>query len=296
MALRRQQAGNLSSSILQSTPKPLHTERVRLKLPVSVKSPRTSRAAPILTAAADPPTPRYDQHIFLEQLDQLTKGGPKYKIKLDPLKALEPDRKKLTTLEAQRIIGVLEELKLKSEVIIILPHVFKDLAKYRDILGEEIYAILQGHRKSIEEFRAVEKTYADMTGKQSSSDEAVEKTLAKLNNMRLELELSIRNILRAFRNQEERMRTLLAETSSGKPKEGSFFVQSVSDLKDILFDRLLVSPAEQHDKIQFLAQVRIVFVGSVSILTKLGKLHLRQERRTSYFRPCYQGTEILLHP
>ena len=91
------------------------------------------------------------------------------------------------------------------------------------------------------------------------------------------------------------MRTLLAETSSGKTKEGSFFVQSVSDLKDILFDRLLVSPAEQHDKIQFLAQVRIVFVGSVSI----GKLHLRQERRTSYFTPkcpCYQGTEILLHP
>ena len=296
MALRRQQAaGNLSSSILQSTPKPLHTERVRLKLPVSVKSPRTSTAG----AAANPSTPSYDQHIFLEQLEQLTKGGPKYKIKLDPLKALEPDRKKLTTLEAQRIIGVLEELKLKSEVIIILPHVFKDLAKYRDILGEEIYAILQGHQQSIEEFRAVEKTYADMTGKQSSSDEAVEKILAKLNNMRLELELSIRNILRAFRNQEERMRTLLAETISGKTKEGSFFVQSVSDLKDILFDRLLVSPAEQHDKIQFLAQVRIVFVGSVSILTKLGKLHLRQERRTSYFRPkcpCYQGTEILLHP
>ena len=278
MALRRQQAGNLSSSILQSTPKPLHTERVRLKLPVSVKSPRTSTAR----AAADPSTPSYDQHIFLEQLDQLTKGGPKYKIKLDPLKALEPDRKKLTTLEAQRIIGVLEELKLKSEVIIILPHVFKDLAKYRDILGEEIYAILQGHRKSIEEFRAVEKTYADMTGKQSSSDEAVEKTLAKLNNMRLELELSIRNILRAFRNQEERMRTLLAETSSGKTKEGSFFVQSVSELKDILFDRLLVSPAEQHDKIQFLAQVRMVMAGSVYILTKL---HLCQERRTSGFRP-----------
>ena len=78
------------------------------------------------------------------------------------------------------------------------------------------------------------------------------------------------------------MRTLLAETSSGKTKEGSFFVQSVSDLKDILFDRLLVSPAEQHDKIQFLAQVRMVMVGSVYILTKL---HLCQERRTSGFRP-----------
>lgn len=268
-----QKAGNLGSNLLQQPPKPLRTERVRLKLPISVKSPRASGAAADQSLLGG--QPGNDKQSFLEQLDMLTKAGPKYKIRLDPLKALEPDRKKLTSLEAQRIISVLEELKLKSEVIIVLPHVVKDLAKYREILGEHIYEILKGHQKFLEQFRITEKVYSEMTSKHTSSDEAIEHTLHKLNNMRIELEFSIRNILRAFRNQEDRMRTLLAEVSTGKTREGSYFVQSVSDLKDILFDRLLVSPGEQHDKMQFLAQVRqhpdvfISMVAQNSIFTDL---------------------------
>lgn len=307
--------GEVGATILQSAPKPLHTERVRIRLPV--KAPKGSKPSSHDGANLDS-----NQPDFIEQLDSLSKAGPKYKIKLDPLKALEPDRKKLTTLEAQRIIGVIEELKLKSEIIIIMPHVIKELAKYKDIMGPNVYRVLKDHKQFLEEFKLVEKTFFDLTGRQasvaastsgsqfaisnllakesdtasgtrkvvqlSSSDKEraeppqryrnkatvseqkppdkidtsststtdnLEATVIRLNSMRLELEFTVCSILRVFRNEEDVMRKLLTEASSGRTREGSYFTQCISDLKDILFSRLLISPSEQHEKMQFLAQV-----------------------------------------
>lgn len=278
------------------------------------------------------------QQRLTEHLKLLPRSSHFGKIKLDPLKVLAPYRKKITTLEAQRIIGVLEELKLKCEVVLILPSILKDLPKYKDLLGIELSEMLKRHSMILDDFYVHEKLYieAESTGhkfhttissKQGalsaqskkitrgdiSATSAKSKELAldylntnlpatssnrntklsigpaipsrarsrsasdsyssylstlsryspaeyqmivfKLNKLKTDLEFSVKNILRAFGKNEMIMRELLGRVETKKYKEGTYFLQCLADLKDMLMDRLLVTPLEQNEKKDFLVQV-----------------------------------------
>lgn len=276
---------------------------------------------------------------FIDQLNQLPRGTPPGKLKLDPLNVLTPYHKKLTTLEAQRIIGIIDELKMKCEIIFALPIVIKDLPKYKELLGPELTNLLEEHSVLLDDFYVQEKLYIEavspggkskqvtrgmkITGhdpdvkkiahgdisaattksrenaldfltinlpatsssnvlkvhinplhptrsrSRSASDSytSYASTLAnyseaeqqmivfKLNKHKSDLEFSIRNVLRAFRNNERVIKELLHDVGPKKYKEGAYFLQCLSDMRDILLDRLLVSPSEQDEKKQFLAQV-----------------------------------------
>ena len=86
-------------------------------------------------------------------------GGPgnrMRKLRIDPSRALEPTRKKLSTIEAQRVMSVFEETIKRVEVITLLPYIIKHLDRFRISLGHELVELLEQHnriQKSYEEIR-----------------------------------------------------------------------------------------------------------------------------------------------
>lgn len=291
----------MASLLLPSSPKPLHQPSLRFRLPaIGITNPHTNSFS-----SAE------NQEQFFNRLNLLSQATPLTKVKLDPLKALEPSQKKLSKIESQRIIGVLDELRLKSEIIIVLPHVMRDLKRYKDILGSRIFELLQSHSEFFNAFTTLEKQYLELSvgqmahhraktqitdsartliaeqiklpnqnrkesisvvkegsvhssnsfspealAAQETNDFKIQDTLARLNSMKPKLEFTIRNILRAFREEDERMQMLLVEAGGGKSREGSYFLQCLNELRDLIFERLLITPMEQNDKMLYMAQVR----------------------------------------
>ena len=66
-------------------------------------------------------------------------------LKLDPTRALEPARKKLATIEAQRIMAVFEESIKRAEIVTALPYIMENLYRFRVSLGSELVDMLNQH-------------------------------------------------------------------------------------------------------------------------------------------------------
>ena len=66
-------------------------------------------------------------------------------MRLDPSRALEPARKKLTTVEAQRVMAVFEETIRRVEIVTLLPYIMQNLDRYRVSLGGELVELLKHH-------------------------------------------------------------------------------------------------------------------------------------------------------
>ncbi|KAL4223496.1 hypothetical protein ACF0H5_016967 [Mactra antiquata] len=67
------------------------------------------------------------------------------RLRLDPSRALEPARKKIATIEAQRVMSVFEDTILKSEIISLMPFIVENLERFRISLGSELSDLLEQH-------------------------------------------------------------------------------------------------------------------------------------------------------
>lgn len=82
-----------------------------------------------------------------EQLLPKTKEKLKNKVKetSDPLKVLDPVRKKLTSVEAQRVIAVVDDSIKRLELVSVLPYVIENLNRFSVILGSDLVQVLEEH-------------------------------------------------------------------------------------------------------------------------------------------------------
>ena len=82
-----------------------------------------------------------------EQLLPKAKEKQKYKAKdaSDPLKVLDPVRKKLTSVEAQRVIAVVDDSIKRLELVSLLPYIVENLSRFSVILGSDLVQVLEEH-------------------------------------------------------------------------------------------------------------------------------------------------------
>lgn len=78
---------------------------------------------------------------------------PKTRLRLDPQRALEPARKKLSTLEAQRIMAVLVDSIKRIELVTALPeYIIENLDRFKVMLGADLVQLLEDHKVVIQSF------------------------------------------------------------------------------------------------------------------------------------------------
>jgi hypothetical protein len=214
----------------------------------------------------------------------MTKAG---RLRLDPLRALEPARKKLSTLEAQRIMAVLLDSIRKSEIVTCLPYILKNLDRFRVSLGSDLTRMLEEHQviiNSFEELQAQATTLrnkeqelraaaerrrleedddeftieADDSNSQPSSlasfDSKLEMTMKSLQHVARQMQHSCKNILRAFSSNPSAMTAVLKDSQDRSQPADDMLVE-MKELKDIIMGMLLTTPIEELERNQYLQQV-----------------------------------------
>lgn len=107
-----------------------------------------------------------------EQLLPKAKEKLKDKVKdtLDPLKVLDPVRKKLTSVEAQRVIAVVDDSIKRLELVSLLPYIIENLNRFSVILGSDLVQVLEEHDRVQASYqKAVSKFSLEQRRTQSAS-------------------------------------------------------------------------------------------------------------------------------
>ena len=84
---------------------------------------------------------------------QREKIRTKNKEQNDPLRVLDPVRKKLNMLESQRIMAAMEENIRRVEIVSLLPYVTENLDRYTVLLGSDLTSALEEHGKLQAEYQ-----------------------------------------------------------------------------------------------------------------------------------------------
>lgn len=208
---------------------------------------------------------------------------PKAKLRLDPLRALEPARKKLSTIESQRIMAVLVETIRRTELVSIMPYILENLDRFSVLLGSELLKLLQEHKVIIESFEELkseatrllereqsnvsEKSYQSGFDRNSSSSKSrgpsassshkesqVDSAMRNLTLVAKQMQYSCKNILRAFSSDPSAMNAVLKDHKE-RNENAEMLIENMNELKEILLGMLLTTPVEELERGQYLKEV-----------------------------------------
>ncbi|KAM4809080.1 dynein regulatory complex protein 10 [Rhinophrynus dorsalis] len=169
---------------------------------------------------------------------------------------LEPGRKKLTSVETQRVIAVLDETIKKLELVSLFQYAYDNLERYSVVFGPELVGSLREHKRlqdnmqwriqnpNIEECQFTEKTNV------TDSPELNHRTI------RVGLQSSVRNILRLFVSNPTATKTLRNE-GHVRDLASQELIQILSELRGFLHEMLLTSPLEQNERMRYLQDIML---------------------------------------
>lgn len=265
------------------------------------------------------------------------------RLRLDPSRALEPARKKIATIEAQRVMSVFEDTILKSEIISLMPYIVENLERFRISLGADLAELIEQHavilssyediklaldrqmkrnaakRKPSRESRSPTMSPDDPEGNQMldenpaadiasgrsvpssrqessrassqrsgsrvsgmssrpssvqsvdsnySMDSQMERTIRSLTMVAQQLNTSCKNVIRAFQGNPSAMNTIKHEYSK-RGREAQEFITYMNELKDILLNKLLTTPEEEKERMDYLQEISKRERNNAAVIEKL---------------------------
>lgn len=229
-----------------------------------------------------------------------TNTKPKRKMLIDPQRALEPARKKLSTLESQRIMAVLVDTIRKIEIVSSLPYILENLDRFRVTLGSELVKLLEDHKVIIGSFdelkneadrlRRAEMEAAAETaeeagdqpgegeeqageagsrpGSAASGTSKADNAMKSLLLVARQMQHSCKNILRAFSTNPAAVTAILKEPRP-RTDDADEMIEQMSLLKDILMNMLLTTPVEEMERAQYLKEISQRERHNAGIIAKL---------------------------
>ena len=198
----------------------------------------------------------------------------------DPLRILQPAQKKVSNVESQRVLSVLDESIKRIEIVSALPYLVNSLDRHSVSLGADITALLTKYKGLTEEFSQIvvalgKDSYGDIRRMSSDlpqtasmtsissekslgttsrtklepivsqiSDEALDEKLALLTG---KIKHNTKSILRAFSNNPAAfsvMRTISSEITYGAKS----FKSSMGELRGVIQERLLTTKQEEETR------------------------------------------------
>ncbi|XP_018417232.1 PREDICTED: IQ domain-containing protein D [Nanorana parkeri] len=193
--------------------------------------------------------------------ERILKPVQKNQSSLDSLKMLEPGRKKLSSVETQRVVAVLDETIKKLELVSLFQHAIENMERYSIVFGSELTGALREHQRLQvnmqrqlshlnKEVMEDKEQHGSLWGKTDMSD------TARINLTVQGVQSSVRNIMRLFLANPTASKALRSE---GHIRDQTFqtLIQSLSELRGFLFEMLLTSPLEQKERIHFLQKITL---------------------------------------
>ena len=239
---------------------------------------------------------------------------PRGKLRIDPQRALEPARKKLSTVEAQRIMAVLHDSIRRTELLTALPYILENVDRYKIVLGSDLCNLLESHKVIIQTFEELKvnaeklleqgqrsptpkgETDIDETGDQLQGEYAEEErptskassrrsgslhdhsdspsrkcpsratsagsigsqaneAMKSLTMVARQMQYSCKNIMRSFAVNPTAVNTILRDEGIERPEHADELIAEMNELKDILMGKLLTTPVEEDERVQYLKEI-----------------------------------------
>ncbi|NXT04498.1 DRC10 protein, partial [Prunella fulvescens] len=162
-------------------------------------------------------------------------------IPLSVMKVLDPRQLKPDSREAERILTILDETIVKLEITRLIPRIIGSLDRYSRMLGPEITSRLLEHQNLSMEIQHLLTSPED-----KKSMRAAEKRL----------KCSLRNILRLFLANPLLYHGLKFEVRV-RQSPADVFVKAFMEFRDFTLERLLTTPDEEKEKIQFMKDISL---------------------------------------
>ncbi|PNI64530.1 IQCD isoform 3 [Pan troglodytes] len=205
----------------------------------------------------------------LYQAPAINRIGPKTdpsKRPADPLKPLVLSRTKLTTIEAKRIMSILDEAIYKVELVTLLSYVASNREDMEGMLGEDVMRAVREHQDLcqvlLENVRCLKEKERQLQEQKEAEEEgwlrdrllSIELQKSSLSPLTQQIKDSTKNVLRLLLSNPQAARLLQMQTQ-GRSAEAQNFIDSLIELRGFLFEKLLTSPMEARDKAQFLQDI-----------------------------------------
>ncbi|NXQ30213.1 DRC10 protein, partial [Alaudala cheleensis] len=162
-------------------------------------------------------------------------------IPLGVMKVLDPCQLKPDITETERILTVLDETIIKLEITRLIPRIIGSLERYARMLGPEITSSLWELQKLSMEIQHLLASPGD-----EESMRAVEQRL----------KCSLRNILRLFLANPLLYHGLKYKVRV-RESPADVFIKAFMEFRDITLEKLLTSPDEEKEKIQFMEDISL---------------------------------------
>ncbi|XP_075813790.1 dynein regulatory complex protein 10 isoform X2 [Microtus pennsylvanicus] len=186
-------------------------------------------------------------------------------IQAEPMKTLAPSKSKLSTIEAKRIMSVLDEAIQKVELVTLMSYVESHPEVLEGMFPEDLVrairehldigqvllegaSILQEKQKQLEEEEEAEEAWCQ------DRLLSIELCRANLGPLTHQFRDSTKAILRLLTNDSQVI-TLLQMQAPGRSPGAQRFLDSLVELRGFLFEKLLTSPMEVKEKNQFMQDI-----------------------------------------
>jgi len=206
----------------------------------------------------------------------------------DPLRILLPAQKKLSSVESQRVLSVLDESIKRIEIVSALPYLINSLDRHSVSLGSDLTALLTKYKSLTEEFSQtvvalgrdsygdIRRMSSELPNTTSLSSVSSEKSLAAISRTKLDpittstasmealdeklesltgqIKHNTKSILRSFSNNPTAFGVIKA--ASGDISYGAkSFKSSLCDLRAIIQEKLLTTKQEEETRCNHVDQM-----------------------------------------
>ncbi|XP_039937001.1 dynein regulatory complex protein 10 [Hirundo rustica] len=162
-------------------------------------------------------------------------------IPLGVMKVLDPRQLQPDTTETERILNVLDETIVKLEITRLIPRIIGSLERYARMLGPEITSRLLEHQKLSMEIQHLLASPGDEETKRAAEQR---------------LKCSLRNILRLLLANPLLYHGLKYKVRV-RESPADVFIKAFMEFRDFTLEKLLTSPDEEKEKIQFMKDISL---------------------------------------
>lgn len=201
----------------------------------------------------------------------------------DPLRILAPAQKKLSTVESQRILAVMDEATKRLECALVLPFLADSLHRFSVSLGSELVAMIEEYHKLVGEYNQLFEllesqgtnvgTSSDMNLQTSSGssirsgggagrairlepllERTTEDVEERFHQIRHQLKHCVKSILRAL-NKDPATTSILQAAAKERSRTSSQLLESMGSLCGVVNETLLTTRVEEVKREEHLQKV-----------------------------------------
>lgn len=182
------------------------------------------------------------------------------------LKPLVPSKSKLTTIEAKRVMSVLDETIHKVELVTLLSYMASNYETLEGVLGQDIMKAVSEHedlcRSLLDTVIYLQDKERRLQEEEEYKEEgwfrdrilSIELQKSSLPPLMQQIKESTKDTLRLLLNNPQAVRLLQTYTPS-RSAEAQNFIDCLIELRGFLFEKLLTGPVEARDKSQFIQDI-----------------------------------------